>query len=268
MLKLQPKTPGLSVEEYPWVTTSLIGVNVLVHLLLFQDRQAIHELGFAPRGAGLHTVLTSMFVHGSWWHLFSNMLFLYWFGPSVERVLGHRKTLILYASAHVFGCLCEFLLDPTSQIPSIGASGAIAGLMGAFGWVFRHERTEVSMRLFTIPLWSSEFSVLFLMLFWAALQTGLWLLFAMVGTVPGIGYGAHVEGFVVGLAFGFVVSRHREEMLAHWRREHAPDIPCAACGGSAKFAIDDLYRCRACGKWIHGPKPATGAWEPALWKRR
>lgn len=268
MLTLRPKTPGLAVEEAPWVCWSLVAVNVVVHGLLFQDREAIHDLGFAPSGAGLHTIVTSMFVHGGWAHLIWNMVALLVFGPAVERVLGHQRTLALYGAAHLFGCLCEFLLDPSSTIRTIGASGAIAGLMGAYGYVFRHERTDFSIRLFFFRLWTTEVSVLFTLLLWAIGQTGLWLITAAAGATSGIAYGAHVEGFVVGLAFGFVVSRRREELLARWRREHAPDIPCTACGGEAKFAVDDLYRCRACGKWTHGPEPATGAWRIESWKRR
>jgi len=65
VLTLRPMTPGLTVEEAPWVCWSLVAANVAIHSLLFQDREATHSLGFAPRGAGIHTILTSMFVHGS-----------------------------------------------------------------------------------------------------------------------------------------------------------------------------------------------------------
>jgi len=196
------------------------------------------------------------------------MLALLVFGPPVERVLGHRKTLVLYGVAHLIGCLCEFLLDSNSTVRTIGASGAIAGLMGAYGYVFRHERTDFSVSLFFLRLWTTEVSVLFTLFLWAIGQSGLWLISSAAGMTPAIAYGAHVEGFIVGLAFGYGVSKRREELLARWRREHAPDIPCAACGGAARFAVDDLYRCRACGKWIHGPEPASGAWRIESWRRR
>lgn len=255
MLTLRPKTTAAGADEVPWVCFTLIGVNVLVHLLLFTNPRAIHALGFAPSGAAFYTVLTSMFVHGSWWHLIGNMLFLWVFGPPVERVLGHRKTLLLYAGADFTGSALRFLFDGDSTMPSIGASAAICGLMGAYGWIFRRERADFEFRLLLVNLWSVEISVLSTVLIWGALQSFLWMVMAMFGASGGVAYGSHVAGLAVGLTVGVVISKRRDAMLAEWRRKHAPDIPCTKCGGPARFAVDDLYRCRKCGKWSHGPWP-------------
>jgi membrane associated rhomboid family serine protease len=183
------------------------------------------------------------------------MLFLWIFGPPVERVLGHRKTLLLYAGADFTGSALRFVCDHDSTVPSIGASGAICGLMGAYGWIFRRERVDFRVRLLLIDLWSVEVSVLTTILLWAGMQTFLWMVMAMANVRGEVGYGSHVIGLAVGLTVGVVVSRRREAMLADWRRKHAPDIDCTTCGGPARFAVDDLYRCRKCGKWSHGPWP-------------
>jgi len=185
------------------------------------------------------------------------MLFLWIFGPPVERVLGHRKTLLLYAGADFTGSALRFVFDGDSTIRAIGASGAICGLMGAYGWIFRRERVDMDFRLFLLELWSVEVSVLTSLVLWVALQTILWLIMAAVDAKGGTNYGSHVVGFGVGLIVGFVVSKRREAMLADWRRKHAPDIACTKCGGAARFAIDDLYRCRKCSTWCHGPSPES-----------
>jgi membrane associated rhomboid family serine protease len=258
MISVRPKTPAAGPEEVPWVCYTLIGLNVLVHLLLFTDPRAIHELGFAPSGAGFYTVVTSMFVHGSWWHLVSNMLFLWIFGPPVERLLGHRKTLLLYAGADFTGSLVRFVFESDSIVRSIGASGAICGLMGAYGWIFRRERVDLNFRLLLFEMWSIDVSVLTSLVLWAVAQSLMWLLMAALDVKGGIGYGAHVVGFCVGVTVGVVISKRREAMLAEWRRRHAPDVPCTKCGAPARFAVDDLYRCRKCASWCRGPRPELG----------
>jgi membrane associated rhomboid family serine protease len=156
--------------------------------------------------------------------------------------------------------MLRLLLDGGSMIPAVGASGAICGLLGAYGYVFRRERTDFVIGPWWFDLWRVECSVLTTVIVFFLGQIGMLLLFTAAGISTGVGYGAHVVGLLVGLGAGIVISKRREAMLASWRREHAPDIPCPTCAGEARFAVDDLYRCRACGKWTHGPRPeeATG----------
>jgi membrane associated rhomboid family serine protease len=256
MLTLRPKTVAAGADEAPWVSLSLIALNVLVHLLREPDEQAFRDFGFAPSGAGPWTIVTSMFVHASWWHLAGNMLFLWIFGPPVERTLGHGRMLLLYAGADFAGSAFRLVFDGDSTVPEVGASGAISGLMGAYGYLFRRERVDVSFRLFGFfTVASVECSMLTTLVFWALAQGLLWRITVALGITGGTGYGAHVLGFAVGLTVGIVVATRRDAMLAEWRRRHAPDIRCEKCGGPARFAVDDLYRCRACGLWTTGPRP-------------
>lgn len=152
-----------------------------------------------PQGPGPHplwlTVFTAMFMHGSWMHLIGNMVYLGIFGDQVEDKLGHLRFLLFYVFAGVVATITQVYADPTSIIPSIGASGAIAGVLGAYLVLYPHNRVRVLLfrDIVIVP---------------ASLVLGMWVVFQFLGhaSAPegqgGVAYMAHIGGFVVGFATG------------------------------------------------------------------
>ena len=126
-------------RNFPIVTPALIGINVLVFLAeLAGGEQFIANWAFIPArfsdqpGANAVTIFSAMFMHGGWMHLFGNMLFLWIFGDNVEDRLGHIKFLIFYLLAGIAATFAQYAYSPESGIPNVGASGAIAGVLGAY----------------------------------------------------------------------------------------------------------------------------------------
>jgi hypothetical protein len=148
------------------------------------------------------TVLTSMFLHGGWLHLAGNMWYLWIFGDNVEDRLGHSRFLLFYLLAGIVAASLHCVFNPASQLPTVGASGAIAGVLGAYLVAFPHARVVTLVPLFPF------FQVLALP---AVLVLGLWILMQFFsgalslgsGTGGGVAWWAHIGGFV----FGLVVMR-------------------------------------------------------------
>ena len=194
-------------RTFPYVTIALIALNVLVFLLeLSQGEKFITDWAFIPArfsdepGADAVTILTAMFMHGGWMHLIGNMLFLWIFGDNVEDRIGHVKFLIFYLLAGLAATLAQYYVSSNSAIPNVGASGAIAGVLGAYLLMFPQSRVNVLLgrQIVAMP----AFAVL-----------GLWILFQIIsgftmidqrGDVGGIAYMAHIGGFVAGLAMALV----------------------------------------------------------------
>ena len=147
------------------------------------------------------TLISSMFMHGGWLHLGGNMLFLYVFGDNVEQAMGHIPFLIFYLVAGIIASFAQIFMSPDSLIPSLGASGAIAGVLGAYIVLFPGNR--VLVYFFYSAAWVPAIIVL-----------GLWFVYQLVYSLGGlfvsqqaeggVAYAAHVGGFVTGLAVGFV----------------------------------------------------------------
>jgi membrane associated rhomboid family serine protease len=152
-----------------------------------------------PQGPGPHplwlTIFSAMFMHGSWMHLIGNMVYLAIFGDQVEDRLGHIRFLIFYIFAGVVATLTQVFADPTSIIPSIGASGAIAGVLGAYLVLYPGNKVRVLLirDIVILP---------------ASLVLGMWVVLQVVGQASaqqgqgGVAYMAHIGGFVVGFAAG------------------------------------------------------------------
>ena len=157
-------------------------------------------LGVSPSPIYL-TLISSTFMHGGWLHLIGNMLFLYIFGDNVEHTLGSIPFLVFYLAAGVIASFAQILPDPNSLIPSLGASGAIAGVLGAYIVLFPSNRVLVYW--FYNAIWVPALLVL-----------GLWFVIQLVSGVGqiavsqqaggGVAYLAHVGGFVCGLVVGFI----------------------------------------------------------------
>lgn len=152
------------------------------------------------------TLFTSQFLHGGWWHLISNMVFLWVFGNNVEERLGHLKYLIFYLACGALAALCQWFIGMNSSIPSLGASGAIAGILGAYIIRFPHARvmTLVFLGFFVttirVPamIMIGLFVVQNLISGVATLQTAA----NMSVETGGVAYWAHIGGFVFGVILG------------------------------------------------------------------
>ncbi|WP_238367937.1 rhomboid family intramembrane serine protease [Mesobacterium pallidum] len=191
----------------PYVTYALILLNVgifLASLPIRGDDQALwgYYLDWAMfparinAGDGWYTLVTSTFLHGGWMHIIGNMLFLWIFGDNMEDEMGHLPYLAFYLASGVGAGLAHWLSAPYSQVPTVGASGAIAGVMGGYLLLFPKAKVDILIiiviifRIFTIPAW--------LMLgFWFALQ--LFNGAGSNGDVGGVAYWAHAGGFVIGI---------------------------------------------------------------------
>lgn len=152
------------------------------------------------------TLFTCMFLHGGWLHFLGNMWFLYVFGDNVEDRLGHVGYLLLYLGTGIAAGLAHYASDPASLIPTIGASGAIAGVMGAYAWFYPHARVKAVLPLFIVIQVFILPAPLFLGI-WFALQSFSGISAATSGQAGGVAWWAHIGGFIAGGAIALVVGR-------------------------------------------------------------
>jgi len=196
---------------------ALIAINAVVFVYeITLGEPAIERLfqtyGVVPaavtHGQGLIGLLTSMFLHGGWLHLVGNMLFLGIFGDNVEAVLGHVGYLAFYLLGGLAGSAGQILAGPSSTLPSVGASGAIAAVLGAYIVMFPRSRVRVLLILGFFFTVTRVRAVVFLGV-WIVLQllSGVASLSASTTTsdLGGVGWFAHIGGFIFGLAGGVLM---------------------------------------------------------------
>src|ERR1039458_333403 len=159
----------------PVVTVALIVVNILVFLQQisldpYSLHQYIADYGLRPNPHYFHfvNILTAMFVHAGWLHVGGNMLFLWVFGGNVEDILGHGKFLLFYLLCGVAATLVQIGADPLSTVPMVGASGAIAGVMGAY--LVKFPRSRVEMLFFFFFIFRFDIPAWFMLAYWFAIQ--------------------------------------------------------------------------------------------------
>lgn len=209
----------------PFVTYGLIGMNVLVflHQLSLSEAQLnqfFQLYAVVPRQLSISfsgglveqpvaewvTLFSSQFLHGGWWHLISNMVFLWVFGNNIEDRLGHFKYIIFYLACGALAALCQWFIGMDSTIPSLGASGAISGILGAYLIRFPHAlvRTFIILGFFIItprvPAWVliGIYIVQNVLSGVADLQRAV----NMTMETGGVAYWAHIGGFAFGLLLG------------------------------------------------------------------
>jgi membrane associated rhomboid family serine protease len=210
----------------PYITYGLIGMNVLVffHEISLpgtQLQQFLQLYAVVPREltnnlAGEWTTLfTSQFLHGGWWHLISNMVFLWIFGNNIEDRLGHFKYIIFYLSCGALAALCQWVIGVNSGVPSLGASGAISGVLGAY--IIRFPDARV-MSLVFLGFFITTIRVPALLLigifFIQNVISGLANLQAaanMSVETGGVAYWAHIGGFVFGVILGPLLGLFRRD---------------------------------------------------------
>ena len=199
-------------STFPLVTVGLILANGLVFfhqmsLDVVESQRFIFKWGAIPyqiiHGEVLHefpsiplslTIFSSMFLHGGFLHLFGNMLYLWIFGNNIEDTLGHFRFLFFYLICGLAAALAQVLSNPNSAVPMIGASGAVAGVLGGYLLLFPGARVLTLMFIF-IFIKFIRLPALFVLGFWFLIQLlGVW-----GGAISNVAFFAHIGGFVVGL---------------------------------------------------------------------
>jgi len=192
---------------FPWVTYLVIFINVGVFLLEISQGEAfVEQWAFVPNrfladplGDSI-TLITAMFMHGGWFHLISNMLYLWIFGDNIEARFGHLRFILFYVLSGVGASLAQLAVSASSELPMLGASGAIAGVLGAYVLLFPSRRVRVLAGYWIVHL--PAFIVI-----------GVWFLlqllrgftsFAVMADTGGIAYAAHVGGFISGLLLALI----------------------------------------------------------------
>jgi membrane associated rhomboid family serine protease len=206
----------------PIVTVLFILINAVV--FLYQQTLPERELlqffstyALIPAAFHLQAVFTSMFMHGGWMHFLGNMLFLWIFGDNVEDRVGHLRFIAFYLLCGAAAALAQIWMNPLSRIPMVGASGAIAGVMGAYFVMFPHSRVLTLVPIvFYIEL--IEIPAIFFLGFWFLLQFlyGVGSLGVTTAQdVGGVAFWAHIAGFASGVILIFAF-RRPERRRAEW----------------------------------------------------
>jgi membrane associated rhomboid family serine protease len=218
-----PLSDHLPRRTTPFVTFLLIAVNVLFffwELSLGPDlERALFAVAFIPArfwsspylGLNLMRLLVSMFLHGGWLHLGGNMLYLWIFGDNVEDRLGHFKFAIFYLLCGFLATMTHAVMAPDSRIPAVGASGAIAGVLGAYIVLFPRARVTTLIPIFVF-ITVREIPAVVVLGLWFVLQlfTGV----AAIGVpeaqnVGGVAYFAHIGGFIAGMVLVVIMGGRR-----------------------------------------------------------
>jgi membrane associated rhomboid family serine protease len=200
-------------SRFPLITTAIIVVNALVFLLELSGGDAfVTRWSVIPADivAGRHwfNILSGMFMHAGWMHILGNMVFLWAFGPEVEDAMGRLTYLTFYLVSGLAASLAQIAMASHSTIPNLGASGAIAGVMGAFLITYPRDRIKALVILgffFRVTLIPASL----LIGFWFVIQ-----LFSQIGSLAniqsgGVAYAAHVGGFIFGAATARIFERFR-----------------------------------------------------------
>jgi membrane associated rhomboid family serine protease len=228
MLPLKDTIPSRS---FPIVNWALLAANVVVFLLMVGDNRLtevwIAALALVPARflanptdpAELITIFTSMFMHGGWFHLFSNMLALYIFGDNVEDRMGSQRYFLFYLLCGVAAALVHVMFNPTSPIPTVGASGALSGVLAAYLLFFPSARVITLVPIFFLPWLVEVPAVVYLGLwFLSQLANGLFSIMINVQAMGGVAWWAHIGGFVAGLILAPFFRQRR-----YWRRYYVDE---------------------------------------------
>jgi len=197
-------------RTFPYITTTIILLNAIAWLFeISLPRDVLpaflQSFGVVPASFHASTLITSMFLHGGWMHIIGNMWYLWIFGDNVEDRLGHGRFIFFYLLAGAVAALGQIAMDPTSTLPTIGASGAIAGVMG--GYFVLYPRSRVLTAVTLIIFWEIiEVPAIVLLGFWFLMQlvsAGSIAVTASTGG-GGVAFAAHVAGFVFGMGAVFL----------------------------------------------------------------
>ncbi|MGA2696214.1 MAG: rhomboid family intramembrane serine protease [Terriglobales bacterium] len=230
MIPLRDETPRYST---PYVTYFIIALNVVVFCLeLAADTRGqldplIRQFGVVPRRFTLDLapahfdpvgafvpILTAMFLHASWLHIIGNMWVLWIFGDNIEDYLGHFPYLLFYLGTGVIAFLTHIALNPSSRLPTLGASGAIAGVMGAYFLLYPRARVLIwfpPIFFFHLPAWL-VLGYWFLIQFLSGTATSI----GGTGAAGGVAVWAHVGGFLAGMALIKLLPERSRRRYGAW----------------------------------------------------
>ncbi|HSF32530.1 MAG TPA: rhomboid family intramembrane serine protease [Candidatus Tectomicrobia bacterium] len=231
-----PLRDTIPAQRFPAVSVLLIALNVLAFFYELSLGAAldvfIMQYGAVPlrfilagqmeevsTAARFLPIFTSMFLHGGWLHLGGNMLYLWVFGDNVEDRLGHVLFLLFYLVCGLGAALTQIYIHPTSKIPMVGASGAVAGVLGAYLILFPHSHVFALIPiLFFFQV--VELPALLFLVFWFLMQflNGAIAITAAPYMTGGVAWWAHIGGFVSGMALGFLLPK-RKHTRGHYGRD-------------------------------------------------
>ena len=201
---------------FPYITYTLITINTLIFLtftylsFLNPNTNLFYTFGFIPNSFNLFSILSSMFIHGGFGHILSNMWFLYIFGDNIESILGHIKFLLFYILCGFGAAFAQYIINPNSPIPMIGASGAIAGVLGAYMISFPKAKVHVF-----------AFIIIFIttLIVPAKIVLGVWFFIQLssglnslgIDTNGGVAWFAHIGGFIAGVGSIKYIQNYKNE---------------------------------------------------------
>ncbi|MBL8111459.1 MAG: rhomboid family intramembrane serine protease [Acidobacteria bacterium] len=227
-----PLRDTIPTRTTPFFTHLFLAANIAAFVVqAVSDVRFTEHFAFVPArffdaapfgstpGTEVLTLFTSMFLHGGLMHLAGNMLYLWIFGDNVEEAFGHGRFVVVYLTCGLAATALQTLFDPGSVVPHVGASGAIAGVLGAYLVFFPHGRVLTLVPLFIFfPL--VEVPAFLYLVFWFGLQflSGSAALFSSAQGAGGVAWWAHVGGFVAGVSFAFAWRpRPGSGAVARWR---------------------------------------------------
>lgn len=215
-----PLRDCLRSKRYPYVNLFLIILTLAIYLweAILPEKElmrVIHTYAIIPIEINLkipdslsalvawHPLATSMFLHGGWLHVLGNMLYLWVFGDNVEDRLGHGRYLLFYLTAGIIGGLAQVAADPYLTVPVLGASGAVAGVLGAYAVSYPYARVETLLLPFFFIV---RIRALVFILFWFGLQL-LNGVASLAGGLNQVAWWAHIGGFLGGIALLFLLKK-------------------------------------------------------------
>jgi membrane associated rhomboid family serine protease len=217
-----PVSDVIPSRTTPYVTISIILLNTLAFLFEWQltDRELelfLLQHGAVPAYLTLPSIFTSMFLHGGWLHFGGNMLYLWIFGDNVEDRFGHGRFLAFYLFCGGVAVFGQVAITPYSMVPMIGASGAIAGVMGAYFVLYPHSRVLTAIFIFFF-LDLVEIPAIFFLGIWFLMQlfNGVGSIGASASTTGGVAFWAHVFGFLAGLLCGLFARMREPAHAEYW----------------------------------------------------
>ena len=218
-----PISDSVKATKKPFVTIFLIAINVYVfvrYLLLGNADAFVNEFALIPDKIALtnfqtlYPFITSQFLHGGFFHIISNMWFLWVFGDNVEEKIGRIKYLGLYLIAGVVGALLQYLLNPESSIPMLGASGAVSGVLGAYFVLFKHHSIKsIVILFFTITTINIPAGIYIFYWFILQLFQGVASLSSLSVETGGVAFFAHVGGFGVGYLIAKTLNKPKKDYI-------------------------------------------------------
>ncbi|MAV70556.1 MAG: rhomboid family intramembrane serine protease [Candidatus Marinimicrobia bacterium] len=190
----------------PYVTYGIFAINTVLFFIQFlisrndinSANRIFYSFGFIPADFNILTIFSSMFIHGNLAHIIGNLWFLKVFGDNVESILGHLKYFFFYICCGFIAALAQYIINPSSTIPMIGASGAIAGVLGAYMIQFPNARVH-NILFFVVFFTKVTLPAQIVLGFWFLLQLSQGLIDIEINTTGGIAWFAHVGGFIAGV---------------------------------------------------------------------